>query len=328
MYREFVFLLLVLGVLSPFGAATAVIARPINTANGTTTGYNYNYMYPYMNNQMRTVLNPGVTPSLSSNPIDTVVRTVPVPGTQARRVVPRSSVRVASGTAGARSTPSVTAGRTVSARSGVRASGTSSRQVVARSATNGGGRVIARTGRADDAYANRALAPVATGRNVTTSRCLTDYVDCMNNYCQRDNTAYNRCYCSAKLAQIDSKYQTQIESLMMQILKLQGTNNWTDAEMNEYWMGAIGQYTGENVWQNIDDALNIDWAGTESRVRGQNAFITGHEYCVQNLSNCATMASNLRDAYRSEIARDCAVYEAGLQKIKAAAESVIDSYTE
>ena len=38
------------------------------------------------------------------------------------------------------------------------------------------------------------------------------------------------------------------------------------------------------------------------------------------------MASNLRDAYKSEINRDCEVYEKSLQKIQDAAESVIESY--
>jgi len=38
------------------------------------------------------------------------------------------------------------------------------------------------------------------------------------------------------------------------------------------------------------------------------------------------MASNLRDAYKSEIARDCDAYEKGLQKIQDAAESVIANY--
>ena len=54
-----------------------------------TTGYNYNYMYPYMNNQMRTDLNPGITPSQNSNLIDTVVKTTPL--STSRRVVPRAT---------------------------------------------------------------------------------------------------------------------------------------------------------------------------------------------------------------------------------------------
>ncbi len=40
------------------------------------------------------------------------------------------------------------------------------------------------------------------------------------------------------------------------------------------------------------------------------------------------MASNLRDAYKSEIARDCSTYEDTLKKIKNIAESVIEHYKE
>ena len=64
----------------------------------------------------------------------------------------------------------------------------------------------------------------------------------------------------------------------------------------------------------IDNALNIKWADMESRVRGQNAFATGHQYCVNHLRSCSSMSSNMRDAYKSEISRDCAAYESSLQK--------------
>lgn len=95
--------------------------------------------------------------------------------------------------------------------------------------------------------------------------------------------------------------------------------------MNEYWMSTIGKYTGDNSWTNLENALNIDWAGTESRVRGQQAFVTGHEYCAQHLRGCYYMATNLRDAYRSEIARDCNAYEQSLMRLKNAAESLIEA---
>ena len=116
---------------------------------------------------------------------------------------------------------------------------------------------------------------------------------------------------------------SNIESLINQILTMKSTNRWTDEEMNEYWMSTVGKYRGENSWVNLDNALTIDWSSTESRVRGQTAFTTGHEYCIQHLRGCAYMISNLRDAYRSEIARDCATYESSLQRIKNAAESIL-----
>ena len=166
----------------------------------------------------------------------------------------------------------------------------------------------------------------ATTGKVSSQRCFADYKECMDSYCQREDTAYNRCYCSAKLAQIDSKYQNKIDNLIQQIIKLQYNTNATDADIKEYWDKTVGTYTGTNPWVNIDNALNIEWADTQSRVRGQNAFNVGHEYCVQHLSACSYMASNMRDAYKSEIARDCETYEKSLQKIQTAAESVIENY--
>lgn len=148
----------------------------------------------------------------------------------------------------------------------------------------------------------------------------------MNGYCERENTDYNRCYCSSKLAQIDSQYKPAIDSLIKQILTIKNDKYLTDAELNEYWMNTVGKYTGENSWTNLEDALDINWANTESRVRGQQAFAMGHEYCVQYLKNCAYMQTNMRDAYRSEIARDCATYETSLQKLKNAAESIVESF--
>lgn len=176
-----------------------------------------------------------------------------------------------------------------------------------------------------------AMHTVATNTYTTpakpsSQRCFADYKECMENYCQRENTPYNRCYCSAKLAQIDAKYQNKIDELIQQIIQLQYDTHTTSDEIRDYWDQTVGVYTKDNPWVNIDNALNIEWADTESRVRGQNAFNTGHQYCSQNLRACYYMASNLRDAYKSEITRDCEAYEKSLQKIKATAESVIESY--
>ena len=161
---------------------------------------------------------------------------------------------------------------------------------------------------------------------ISSARCMADYASCMDGYCKRANTEYNRCYCSAKLAQIDSKYQPEIDSLIKEILSLKTEKHWTDEEMNEYWMETVGKYTGDNSWENLDQALDIDWASMASSVRGQQAFATGHQYCVQHLRGCAYMQTNMRDAYRSEIARDCTAYESSLQKLKNAAESIVESY--
>ncbi len=303
-----------------------------------TTGYNYNYMYPYMNNQMRTNLNPGVTTSQSLSPINTVVKTTkmsadrrvvsrPTPGARSatttqsaqRSVVPR---RTASSTTTRRTAPTTNV-----ARSGV--SQPTGRRVVARSGIRGAAnaRASSRTYNTNVVTRGTTTTPAQTTPRTTSTRCLADYTECMNNYCERANTAYNRCYCSSKLSQIDAQYQNDINSLIKQILTMQNENQWSDAEMNEYWMDTIGKYYDENSWANIDSALNsIDWSDLESRVRGQSAFATGHQFCSQHLTGCYYMANNLRDAYRSEIARDCDAYEQSLQRLKNAAESIVESY--
>lgn len=299
----------------------------------------YNNMYPYMNNAMRTGLNPGTTPSQRANQIDVLVRTIPTENatsTTARRVVSRSTTAhsaTKASTTGATTNrrvvarsasrgASVSGGATSTARSSV---GTASgRNVRARNIRGNG--TISRDKTISSAQNTATNSISGSHTDVTASRCLADYSECMDRYCVRENTAYNRCYCSAKLSQIDAQYQPEIDSLIKKILTMRGTNRWTEAEMNEYWMSVVGKYRGENSWTNLDNALNIDWASLESRARGQNAFVTGHDYCMQHLQGCFYMAANLRDIYRSDIARDCASYEKSLQKLKNAAESIIGTY--
>lgn len=312
-------------------AALTAHAAPVGNAAGTTAAYNYNYMYPYLNNQMRTDLNPGVTPSQSSNPIDAVTRTEKLAPT--RRVVPRTA-------RAATSTATTTAQMRSAARSATNATTTaraaSAGTTTARAATTSTKRrVVARTGSRDNGTTNvnRASSPTFTTVNNTTAvssaRCMADYKECMDGYCARENTEYNRCYCSAKLAQIDSEYQPEIDRLVRQILTMQSSNAMSDAELSQYWASTIGKYTNDDSWSNIDDALlSINWADLSSRVRGANAFTTGHEYCMKNLGPCSYMASNLRDAYRSDVARDCSTYENGLIKIKTAAESLLENYND
>ncbi len=302
-----------------FIISTGAFATTRDAQLTNTTGYNYNYMYPYMNNQMRTNLNPGVTTSQSLSPINTVVKTTPM--SSQRRVVPRKSTPRAT-TTPARGT--ITPARTSPPRRVVARSGLPTVRAVA-TKTN-------ETTRADYSYTNRTASNAAANltesesARVSSVRCMADYNECMNDYCERANTPYNRCYCSAKLSQIDSKYQPKIDQLITQMIRLKNTNTWSDDEMNEYWMDTVGKYRGENSWTNLDNALNINWADLDSRVRGQNAFTTGHEYCIQHLRGCYYMATNLRDAYRSEIARDCATYEQSLLKIQNVAESIVESY--
>ena len=303
-------------------AVGAGASRGTIGGKGTLSKYidpqSYAYMYPYMNNQMRTEMNPGTTVSMTNNPIDVVVRTAQM--SEPRRVVPRTAkttARAATTTnSGAQSAPA----RRVVQRS---------QKNTARAATTAATRTrVERSARDGDSVRAAATATVQVNESVSYSRCLADYTTCMNRYCVRENTAYNRCYCSAKLSQIDAQYQPQISDLITQIIKIRGGGTWTDDEMNEYWMEKIGNYVGENSWTKLDDALNIDWPQDTERARGQNAFITGHQYCVQHLRACAPMSANLRDAYRSTISRDCAAYEASLERVRNAAQAVIGYYSE
>lgn len=291
----------------------------------------YNALYPVMNNKMRVDLSNGTTPNETTNPISTLVRTYDTPSS-GRRVVSRS------GGTGAR-VASTAAVAPTTARAGALggAAGTTNSVAQRRVVSRGNNATVrsAATGRGDATYTNpnQTTNANASSQNnivsISADRCLADYTQCMNGYCQRQNTAYNRCYCSSKLAQIDAEYQPAIDKLIRQILELKnGSDIWTAEEMNKYWESTVGKYTGDNSWKNLDDALDIDWSDTQSRVRGQQAFVTGHDYCVQHLRSCAYMANNLRDAYRSDIARDCQSYENSLQKIKAVAESLVESFND
>lgn len=284
----------------------------------------YSNLYPYMNNKMRVKLNQGTSPTTTQDAVSTIARTTP-DYTTGRRVVSRSSAR--SATTGTSYGTPVT--YTTSASAGISPTTqiVQNRRVVPR-----GVQSVARSSRLDSSYVYRtnvaadAAAITSNTTSLSSDRCLADYIQCMNGYCEREKTEYNRCYCSAKLAQIDAKYQPEIDSLIQQILQLQNSGTYTEEEMNQYWEEKVGQYTGENSWINLDNALDINWADTESRVRGQQAFLTGHEYCSQHLQGCYYMADNMRDAYRSEISRDCAKYENSLQKVKEVAESVVENY--
>ena len=327
---------LILSAVLMFAAYAADAATTRAIRSGTTAveriaspsaGYTYNYMYPYLNNEMRTALNPGVTTSQSANPINTVVRTEQL--SAPRRVVARSTTGAAPAAAARAATNTAIRANTTATAPAAAQNTNPNRRVVARAATNSTG---ARDTRGDYSYLERAREnaaanmPTSTKVAVSSARCLADYIDCMDGYCKRENMAYNRCYCSSKLAQIDSQYKNQIDDLVTKLITVRNKGNWTRAEMDEYWMSVIGQYTGENSWANLESALDINWADLESRVRGQQAFTTGNDYCVRNLSNCYAMAGNMRDAYVSQINRDCQVYENSLQLLKNALESTIRTY--
>lgn len=293
--------------------ATAAVRKPAMYVDPNA----YAYMYPYLNNQMRTDLNPGTSVLMTNNPIDVVVKTKRM--SEPRRVVPRPAPKTARA-ATTTTIPTTNSTRRVVARAASKPVAPSQARTV-RS-------VVPRTVRENARAATNTGESVTVSYDVPTTRCLAGYTECMDGYCMRENMAYNRCYCSAKLAQIDSQYQDTISNMIIQIIQLRSGGAWTDEEMNEYWMEHIGQYVGENSWTNLENALNIEWPTPEERISGQQVFLTAHEYCVAHLRNCASMASNMRDAYRSRISRDCKTYEQGLQKIYNAAAAMVESYSE
>lgn len=297
--------ILLLLTLLPFSALSATRATPARFINKTL----YDNIYP-------STLNSTANGNMSITPATKVANTK-------RNVVKRRS--------NTRSATTTTQSTNNNSRRVVPRKSTPTNNI-ARAATNR--RVVARSSQNNSARAARinraATVPeyTTTGGAISSKRCFADYKTCMDSYCERSNTAYNRCYCSAKLAQIDSKYQDKIDSLIQEIIRLKYNTDATDAEIKSYWDATVGVYTKTNPWVNIDNALNIDWADMASRVRGQNAFAAGHTYCVNHLRACSSMSSNMRDAYKSEIERDCSTYEKALERIQTAAESVIETYSE
>lgn len=303
--------------------ARAVVSRAARATNTPTSGYTYNYMYPYLNNQMRTTLNPGNANAQSTSPINVVVKTTPLPDDNStRRVIARSGRAATT----PRQNSASTQNPVIRSMPNMPATPTNLNNNTNRRVSPRGS--IARATRTDPNTANTGTINYSTSNSnfVSANRCMADYTECMNSYCVRADTEYNRCFCSSKLSQIESTYQPQIDSLIKQILRAKQTGDWTDAEMAEYWNNMIGQYVGENTWTKLDDALNIDWPSATDRMDGQNAYLTGHQYCVQHLRNCAYAVPNMRDVYRSEIARDCAAYEKSLDKLKTALETALNTY--
>ena len=316
----FKFLFIAIVLVPATANARAVVSRAARATNTPTSGYTYNYMYPYLNNQMRETLNPGNANAQSTSPINVVVKTEPLPNPDTRRVVSRSG-RVSTNARTNTTTNNMTYR---GARAATNMPAVQNPNTVRRVSPRG---ATARATRTNNTVNSGTInSSTANSVYVSSSRCIADYTECMNSYCAREDTAYNRCFCSAKLSQIESTYQPQIDSLIKQILRAQQKGNWTDAEMNEYWNEKIGQYVGEDTWENLDNALNIDWPDASERMQGQSAYQTGHQYCVQHLKNCAYAAPNMRDVYRSEIARDCKAYEQSLDKLKTALETALETY--
>ncbi|MDR0803809.1 MAG: hypothetical protein LBO08_01835 [Rickettsiales bacterium] len=268
----------------------------------------YNVMQPYLNNSMRTAMKPGGDTDFMQPYGAGFIRTAHIGGAaDSRKVVARSAAPAQTG----------------------QTTGT------ARAATQR--RVVARSGRGDNSWFasanNGILAAVddstAINPNITASQCLSDYTACMEGYCKRDGTLYNRCFCSARLTEIDGAYQPAIQNLLGQINDLRNGGGITREEAEQTWAEIYGEYYADsNHIGDVYQTLDIAWPDADTRTRGQNAFATGHSWCSQNLSNCFSSANLMRDAYRSRIASDCASYEKYLGNVKTAAERIIADYSD
>jgi hypothetical protein len=292
----------------------------------------YEMMEPYLKEKAREKLRPKdarfvqtpsrtVTRSASNTavmPLSNFSR--PSGAAPQRRVVARSAVnntaRAAANATG--SAPMVAATSTATSTA---ATSTGTRRVVQRSRS--GSRVDGTVGQQrNNSVAAAVQRPVPSG-DITPEQCFAYYTECMDGYCRRQNTKYDRCYCSAKLQQIDGEYKPAIDALVRRIGVLANggdiANAMTQEEINEYWKNTFDS----DSMANLSEAVDISWAGTESSVRGQNAFVTGDDYCKQYLSGCFYMAENMKSMYRTTIGQDCKRYETYLQKMKYAAEQIV-----
>ncbi len=308
----------------------------------------YNTMQPFMNDTMRMALKSDSADNSPDNvsvfsraavasgntPASQLVRQTPTnaDGSKSRQVVARSATNrnlsgqprkvvsrggnaARSGVAlpqsqaflssGRASSPAISLNRKVSARASSRVDTTSD------------------SGRTPSTETLKVVAQDSVG----AAQCLADYKSCMDGYCQRASTAYNRCYCGADLTRIETTLRPQVEEILRQLMIIKNggipSSGMTNAELEEFWQDTFFQYTGTNDMASLNAALNIEWPDEASNMRGQTAFSMGHEYCVQHLRGCFYMSSNLRDSYKSDIARDCTKYENYLNKIKLAGEYVI-----
>lgn len=196
---------------------------------------------------------------------------------------------------------------------------------------NQGRRVVMRSSRGEASIANRATTEttqaVVSDTSVSTSQCLADYRACMDGYCKREKTPYNHCYCSDELAEIETTLRPEVEEVLRKLVIIKNgglpSTGMTDAELEQLWQDTFYQHTGTNDMTSLNEALNISWPTETNNMRGKNAFLIGHDYCIQHLRGCFYMVSNLRDSYKSEISRDCATYKTYLNNLKTAGESVI-----
>jgi len=300
----------------------------------------YEMMEPYLKEKAREKLRPKdaqyvqtpsrtVTRSASNTavmPLSNFSKSSSV--TPQRRVVARSAVnntaRAAANVTGSSPMVAATSAASASTATSNGAVQTGARRVVQRSRS--GSRVDGTVSQQRNSVVSAAAQRPAPSGDITPEQCFAYYTECMDGYCRRQNTKYDRCYCSAKLQQIDGEYRPAIDALVRRIGVLANggdiANAMTQEEINEYWKNTFDS----DSMANLSEAVNISWAGTESSVRGQNAFVTGDDYCKQYLAGCFYMAENMKSMYRTTIGQDCKKYETYLQKMKYAAEQIVAQF--
>jgi hypothetical protein len=319
-------------------------AESVTAASNYINPATYNDMQPFLNNKMRqslqtygnspdqsstfsrAAIGSGNTPisSLSYNHANTrrvISRNydnTESTNLQQRRVIPRS------GTSVARSGAELPQYQT----------GINYARATAASENTRERRVVMRSGRGDSSITNREtiIGTPVSDTSVSASQCLSDYRSCMDGYCKRTNAPYNRCFCSDALAEIETTLRPEVEEILRKLVIIKNggvlSADITDAELEQLWQDTFYTYTGSNDMISLNDALNIDWPEETDNMRGKNAFLIGHDYCVQHLRGCFYMISNLRDSYKSEISRDCTTYKKYLTNLKTAGELVISQAEE
>jgi len=311
-----------------------------NAESATASNYinpaTYNTMRPFMNEKMQTSL---YSSSAESTPDTSSVFARAATGSGNTSVAKLAR----SGTKSSTNSSASSGTRRVVARSGSTSYSSGTKRVVARSGSTARSAatysssargiqsrtVSARSSRGDiSTRSSDTTIATVSDTSVSTSQCLADYRSCMDGYCERKNAAYNRCFCSDELANIDNTLRPEVESILQQIIVIKNggssSTSITDAELEDLWQDTFYEYTGTNDMASLNDALDIDWPDeTDDSLRGQNAFLIGHNYCVQHLQGCFYMVSNLRDSYKSEISRDCTSYKTYLTNLKTAGEAVI-----
>ncbi|MDR2770040.1 MAG: hypothetical protein LBB08_01160 [Rickettsiales bacterium] len=325
-------------------ALAHMAARGEANTNAFFTPQQYNTIEPYLNKTMKQKLKPADAQEYGMTAQQAMVRTISGSG----KTPIADYVRPASGEAKSARRAAVPSNqasgrRRVVARSAVKtaAGGSANRARAASAASSGRRRVVPRNrsasrldGSNSQQHDSTTMAPapkLPVAGDMSSTQCIANYSECMEGYCHRPDAKYDRCYCSPRLAQIDAEYRPAIDSLVQRITIMQNggaiDDGLSERELEDFWDATFGASGDPNSMANLNSALgSIDWSTTESSVRGQNAFVAGDNFCRQYLAGCFYMAANMKDMYRTSIAKDCKTYETYLQKMKYGAEQIVSTY--